>query len=156
MITSFIDGRVRIRHAGLKSSEKMHEIVDLLVNYDGVRSVRPNQRTGSVLIHYDCAKISKEMLSMAASMLEAQLTEPESEIELEKKPLVRLFRSQCNTEMVLLTLTLVTCVISGLNSSGRVHLWVGGIFTSLALVHLYRRKDSFCRRAKLQSVTENS
>ncbi len=74
MIASFIDGRVRIRSEALRDPAAMDMVCSAVAAHDGVISATPNSRTGSLLVLYDPAKISRETLADAATLLEAQLS----------------------------------------------------------------------------------
>ena len=72
MITSFIDGRVRIRRNELKDPNAMTLVMDIVKAQDGIIDLIPNRRTGSLLILYDPDKIPRERLIQAAETLEKQ------------------------------------------------------------------------------------
>ncbi len=72
MIASFIDGRVRLRDPALKNTRTLAMVEALVKARPGVLSTTANQRTGSLLVEYDPASISREDLSQAAAMLQAR------------------------------------------------------------------------------------
>ncbi|MDR1685237.1 MAG: hypothetical protein LBR82_02145 [Desulfovibrio sp.] len=72
MIASFIDGRVRIRAEALKQAEIMSMAKSLAQSRQGVLKVEGNVGTGSLLVHYDPAVITRETLLETAKILEAQ------------------------------------------------------------------------------------
>lgn len=153
MITSFIDGRVRIRAKALKDEKNMAMVLTMINAQDGVLEVTPNARTGSVLVLYDPEKISRETLLEAASLLEKQFP-PE-----EKKPLKGLpdFLSAltCRREFgsggkrlsplsplgesALMTALYLATAVTGF-SSKRAHIALGTAFAGLAALHLYDRR----------------
>ncbi len=66
-ISSFIDGRVRLRHAALKQPGLMQAACTFLEGVEGVTAVQGNPVTGSLLIFYDAEKLSRdELLEIAA------------------------------------------------------------------------------------------
>ncbi|MDR3175758.1 MAG: hypothetical protein LBU06_04420 [Desulfovibrio sp.] len=75
MITSFIDGRVRIRAKALKHAETMAMAKKFAQTRQGVLKVEGNVGTGSLLVHYDPAVITRETLIRTAELLEAQFAD---------------------------------------------------------------------------------
>ena len=61
-ITSFVDGRVRLRHPSLKRAEDAEQVRGFLASLPGMLHVTVNSRTGSLLLEYDPAQISREDL----------------------------------------------------------------------------------------------
>lgn len=61
-ITSFVDGRVRLRHPSLKRAEDAEQVRGFLVSLPGMLRVTVNSRTGSLLLEYDPDQISREDL----------------------------------------------------------------------------------------------
>ena len=52
-ITSFVDGRVRLRHPSLKRAEDAELVRGFLASLPGILRVTVNSRTGSLLLEYD-------------------------------------------------------------------------------------------------------
>ena len=61
-ITSFIDGRVRLRHFALKDASVAETVCAVVGGVEGVESVQANPVTGSLLIFYDTEKLSRQQL----------------------------------------------------------------------------------------------
>ena len=61
-ITSFVDGRVRLRHPALKDKATAENITTVVGSVDGITTVQSNPLTGSLLIYYDVEKLSREQL----------------------------------------------------------------------------------------------
>ena len=74
-ITSFIDGRVRLRHPALRNAATADMAASMVSGVDGVESVQVNPRTGSLLIFYDAEKLSREKLLELAKQGAALLPE---------------------------------------------------------------------------------
>ncbi len=71
-ISSFYDGRCRIRHSALKNQEMTSNIEGMLSNIDGVLAVTSNPRTGSLLLEYDVDILPTEaLLQMAKPVMES-------------------------------------------------------------------------------------
>ncbi|MDR1776819.1 MAG: hypothetical protein LBR31_03180 [Desulfovibrio sp.] len=70
MIASFIDGRIRLRADSLKSPKNMESLLAFLQGRKGLLDVRPNLRTGSVLVRYDVNAVSREELLGAVNLLQ--------------------------------------------------------------------------------------
>ncbi len=71
MISSFIDGRVRIRCDALRNPEAAAAIEGTLRETPGVLSATANPRTGGLLVEYDPEAVTQEQLLEAAKMLDA-------------------------------------------------------------------------------------
>ncbi len=146
MICSFIDGRVRIRAAALKDPAKMALVESAVKEQPGVHTAVANLRTGSLLVEYDPQVISREMLTMAAQALEAQLGEaPQTEKTGKNRAQCRRGRSNllpAKTEMALLTAAFGLTLAGGIINT-RLHVVAGLLFSLFAANHIY------CRRGRL-------
>ena len=70
MITSFIPGRVRIRHARLKDPETAANIAALISSHPGVDKAVANPVTGGLLIEYDPAELDLETARQALQTID--------------------------------------------------------------------------------------
>ena len=61
-ITSFVDGRVRLRHPALKDKETADLVCTVVGGVEGITAVQANPLTGSLLIYYDAEKLTREQL----------------------------------------------------------------------------------------------
>ena len=61
-VTSFSEGRVRIRHPALRREKTAQAAYERLCSMEGVTSVEYNTLSGSVLILYDSTLLSQENL----------------------------------------------------------------------------------------------
>ena len=61
-ITSFVDGRVRLRHPALKDRDTAELVCTVVGGVEGITSVQANPLTGSLLIYYDAEKLTREQL----------------------------------------------------------------------------------------------
>ena len=61
-VSSFTDGRVRIRHPALRRADTLQTVLGALKAMNGIQSVEGNVASGSLLILYDCATIPRERL----------------------------------------------------------------------------------------------
>ena len=61
-ITSFVDGRVRLRHPALKDKDTADLVCTVVGGVDGITAVQANPVTGSLLIYYDAEKLTREQL----------------------------------------------------------------------------------------------
>ncbi|MDR2161029.1 MAG: hypothetical protein LBO77_02665 [Desulfovibrio sp.] len=75
MISSFFDGRVRIRSRALSDPATLESVTRLLEAQPGVRRIAANARTGSLLVEYDPQILSREKVQMAMETLSAHLGE---------------------------------------------------------------------------------
>ena len=61
-ITSFVDGRVRLRHPALKDAATAELVCSVVGAVEGISAVQSNPRTGSLLIYYAAEKLTREQL----------------------------------------------------------------------------------------------
>ena len=61
-VTSFVDGRVRLRHPALKDAATADLVCSVVGAVEGITSVQANPVTGSLLIYYDAEKLTREQL----------------------------------------------------------------------------------------------
>jgi hypothetical protein len=61
-ITSFVDGRVRLRHPALKDKDTADLVCTVVGGVEGITAVQANPLTGSLLIYYDAEKLTREQL----------------------------------------------------------------------------------------------
>jgi hypothetical protein len=61
-ITSFVDGRVRLRHPALKDKATAELVCTVVGGVEGITAVQANPLTGSLLIYYDAEKLTREQL----------------------------------------------------------------------------------------------
>lgn len=134
MITSFIDGRVRLRAPALKDSTQVAEIQSMLGGYEGIARIESNLRTGSLLIEYDPGVISRDMLTFAASALETQLASTTPEAVSGDK--------QYHGEAFLLIAALAVCLVGAATGAKSWHVLSGGVFTLLTVNHVFMRRQT--------------
>lgn len=147
MITSFIEGRIRIKDAALKNPATMQTVLTLIQAEEGISSAVPNPKTGSILVRYDPEKISKEMLLEAAAMMEQHLPKTDK-AKGQKASLLRKGSENCR-QLISLTPTGESLLLGGLclltAVSGffgkRTHMTIGLAFIALCSLHLYKRKN---------------
>jgi hypothetical protein len=134
MIASFIDGRIRIRAEVLKRPEAMAMARSLIEGSAGVLKVESNARTGSILVRYDPAVITPEMLTGAAALMQAQFgAAPRAQKTGRPGRL-----PGPNAEMFLLTLS-YGGMLAGTVLGKRVHIAFGVLFSLLTGIHVYAR-----------------
>lgn len=72
-ITSFVDGRVRLRHPALVNNKDIEKLREAALAVPGMRNVTVNNQTGSVLLEYDPAVLSREELLARGEKLAAYI-----------------------------------------------------------------------------------
>ncbi|MBP3730100.1 MAG: cation transporter [Mailhella sp.] len=140
-ITSFIDGRVRLRHPALKNRELMQSVKSLVEGMDGVTAVQCNDVTGSLLIFYDPGKLSREeLLSLAeqgAAFLEQSIAP-----QCTAKPLCQtlgtlVFGRSAGRLVNRVLLASLLCSLGGAAAGvSAMHKIAGGIFALACLQHV--------------------
>jgi hypothetical protein len=134
MIASFYDGRIRIRAEALKNPATLDMVRGLITEHRGVLEATVNPRTGSLLVCYDPQEISRESLLTAAEMLEQQIASHTPK----NKDAGR--RTPRRAETAVLA-SLYALTVAGGFVNTRVHVAAGALFTLLAALHLYNRKQ---------------
>ncbi len=137
MITSFLEGRIRLRCEALKDPNTLGDLAGLLNGQDGVLSVESNLRTGSLLVLYDPSKIRQQDIEDLLPLLEDKLgpMNPPAKKK-RKKPCIE-------NPMRMENFMLASAVVSGLSlvaGNTALHKITGGAFFVLAARHIYRRR----------------
>ncbi|MDR1241176.1 MAG: hypothetical protein LBM00_00085 [Deltaproteobacteria bacterium] len=131
MIASFIEGRIRLRDAALKNPDNMSMLRGLVAARPGIISVTANSVTGSLLVCYDPAVLSREDLASAAALLETRFPSAK------RKEKIRFFKNDISR----LTLAFIAVLAAGLVNK-RVHVAAGAVFTLLATAHACKERRS--------------
>ena len=132
-ITSFVDGRVRLRHPSLKRAEDAELVRGFLASLPGILRVTVNSRTGSLLLEYDPDQISREDL-LAGQW--ADFASAQDEAEAPRKRRFDRARAIRFTNRGMLA-TLGASLAFGLAGRERGHVVAGGLFLLFNLAHLY-------------------
>ena len=135
-ITSFIDGRVRVRHPALRVEENAAPLRELLGSLPGMRQVAINSRTGSLLLEYDPARLSREDLLALAGQWETFVAAEAPAHR--KKNVLGLTRAQAirYTHRGML-LSLAASIGFAALGRERGHIVAGGLFLLLNALHLH-------------------
>lgn len=153
MITSFVDGRVRLRHPALKETANADILLDKLRGHSAVKNIDYAALTGSVLVEYAPELLEVEELYDLICEFEECFTDGKKEhssgagfsfssfipvkgSETLSAALRLLPRKQ---EVKLLNTTLALCLL-GLVGPMALHRWAGGAFALLAAAHVARRR----------------
>lgn len=133
MITSFIPGRIRFRHQGLKNNAVMAAFTAKMHDLPGFENLTSNLLTGSVTVHYTPASNTK---TAQALWLRDVLPQFASRLPVRNRAAGR---SACRTRGYyrLMTLTLLLCFASP--SFGFISLHRYSAFALAALLgrHMY-------------------
>lgn len=139
IITSFIDGRIRIRHSALKKAVHAANAHDTLMQTPGVQKVEINTKTGSLLLEYDCTQLQRiELMQLAEKLKESLSEDEESPASSRQKPtwlMPAQIRSLTNRGMLLTLGASVGCALAGRMGG---HVALGWAFLVLNALHLYR------------------
>ena len=135
-ITSFVDGRVRLRHPSLKRAEDAEQVRVFLASLPGILRVAVNSRTGSLLLEYDPARISREdLLSLAGQWADFASAQDEGARPPRKRRFDRAKAIRFTNRGMLATLA--ASLAFGLAGRERGHVAAGGLFLLFNLAHLY-------------------
>ena len=152
-VTSFIDGRVRLRHPALRRHQVVAEIQPRILDIAGIRSAEFNERAGSLLLCYDSEILSRDDLIRQAlpwasyldGCLEGQpVLPPAGSPSGECKAAFPVHGKVCWRKMVNRGMLASLAVTAGSLVLGgkRVHVAAGAVFLVLAGMHAWRYRRS--------------
>ena len=140
MITSFIDGRVRIKDEAFRLPSLASMVRSILISTEGVKEVAVNQRVGSLLIIYDSSKINIRALIHS---LRGYITMSE-DIETKKMAKVSRVFKQINVRRIANTgmlASLVMTLFAAAIDFTKVHVAAGLLFLGFWSIHLFRYRE---------------
>lgn len=138
MITSFIDGRVRVRHSALKKPATAARAHEMLMKTPGVFKAEINTQTGSLLLEYDPKRLSRADLMQLAEDMKAGIAEDDEEPAL---PVARRLLTPPQVRHLINRGMIATLGLSvGFGLAGRMglHVALGWGFLALNALHLHR------------------
>ncbi len=145
MISSFIDGRVRLRTPALTDPAIMEQVVSIARAQEGVHTVTPNTRTGSLLVEYDPTKVTREVLDLALQSLReflAPLEKPRTGKKLFPRISFACGRRGVGGKAELRLLGLSGGIsLAGSLFSPRLHILSGLLFTALMARHVFSYRN---------------
>lgn len=66
LVASSVPGRLRLRDAALRDPQRLELLHGTLARWPGVLALEANAKTGSLLIHYDAMKLTRERCEVRA------------------------------------------------------------------------------------------
>ncbi len=163
-VTSFIEGRVRLRHPIFKNMEVVTQVQELLQNMPGVESLTHNPRTGSLLLEYDPELLDQETLLAMLQQGEEWLAlntdytiEPTQEsLTALKEKVCALMPTSCALPYLdsltkgekrrlfnrTMALSYGVSMVSLLVNTKRTHVIAGSLFFALSLWHIKRMRKA--------------
>jgi len=140
-VSSFTDGRIRIRHPALSRADIITAIKDKLAATPGVYSAEINPRTCSLLLLYDPHALPREELMRQGT---AWVREMEPRVSTVKERCLGEFKQALPGGRKLLNRGMLAAlgltVLSGGTGSKALHLAAGSLLTILASVHTFRHR----------------
>ena len=160
-ITSFVDGRVRLRHPALKDRDTAELVCSVVGAGEGITAVQANPLTGSLLIYYDAEKLTREQLLELAEQGAAFIPglneeAPAETAEGEAAPrrackicapvdeVLQLLTGRGTTKFVnrAMLVSLIASLAALPLGNRAVHTAAGGVFVSGVLQHLLAHRKS--------------
>jgi len=145
-VTSFVDGRIRLRHPMLKDPALMEIAGNYLENAGGVTAVQRNPASGSLLIFYEPEKLGREdllaFLRQAAEFL--GVTDEEAfksgNASCGKTILKRIGTGKAAGRVMLASLLLS---LGGIAAGAKsLHTAAGGVFALACLCHAFSHRKA--------------
>lgn len=134
-ITSFVDGRVRLRYPALRDNAIAALVSETVSGIEGIDSVQANSVTGSLLIFYNPKKLSREQLLELAEQGADFLPQTKAcSCPSRKKPVLN------RTVNRLLLASLAASLIGIAAGRPNLHSTAGGLFAALCLGHIISHK----------------
>jgi hypothetical protein len=147
MITSFIDGRVRIRDSGLQKGPVADTLATTLSAVAGIGEVRANRRVGSLLIIYDPSLITIDrIMEILAPVLEEKAPARKAALAgsvpaAAPRRVARPAIGKRKTVKIGMLVSLAASLVSAALDLKKLHIALGVVF--LALLgggHLYEKR----------------
>lgn len=136
MITSMVDGRIRIRNSRLKENAFASALMSHLSAVNGVKEVLINRRVGSALIVYDPSITTESIISLIGRFLD--ITQ-KRETQQDKKNSVNI-RKTINIGLLFSLLASLTALVFG---SRLWHLSFGLVFLGFVVTHIFKTWKTF-------------
>ncbi len=145
LVTSFVNGRVRLRHPIFKDSQAAHKVTEALQTVNGIAKLEHNARTGSILIQYDEEILEQDnlisLLKQGVDGLDFELNnqpipKPTCCIPASFKKLTTREKRKIYNRTMAVSLGISALAIGVGNE--RIHAIAGCVFLGLSLGHIKR------------------
>lgn len=136
-IASSLPGRIRVRDPQLRLADRLERLRSTLAASEGVISAEANPVVGSLLLHYDAAKVAPEIMEVLVdAAVDAELATPRHAYPPSTR--VRINRVAKHGMLGSLALSLVLAAAG----QKRWHVISGGLFVAFLGLHLavHRRR----------------
>ncbi len=150
-ITSFVEGRVRLRHPIFKDEQIFNQVQEFLQNIPGVESIKHSANAGSILLEYDADALDKntllELLKQGEQMLDFSAFEaakPCTPVNCCIRDYVSNMSTRDKRKVFNRTMAAslgVTAIAIGLGNK-RIHVLAGSLFLALSAWHIKRMHKS--------------
>lgn len=151
LIASSLTGRIRLRAAALREPARLERLRAMAMQWRGVREVCVNPKAGSLLIHYDPARLDRARFDARAEALVAQMlgtdTAPAASSALaEPRPSHGSARIRANrhAKRGMLASLAASLLLAGMGRS-RWHALTGVFFLHTLAVHLWVHRRHLLR-----------
>ncbi len=151
-VTSFVEGRIRLRHPIFKDEQIVAQVQNIVSSIDGFEAFTSNLKTGSILLQYDEEVITQEtlleLLKQGSQFLDFEGYVPEPKPTKEKACCLPACFSNMSTKdrrrifnRTMATALGVTALAIGVGNK-RIHILAGSVFLGLSVVHIKRMQKA--------------
>lgn len=153
IITSSTEGRIRIRSSSLKSTSSK-QLFEALKDVDGIRSLKFNATTGSLLVSFDpksfsSFKFEQEFNKCVEEISETDISKEKSSTpEAAKKTdfsKIRVYKMMRKVENQTMAFAGSLCLLGVGLKLWKLHSWAGWVFSAAAIAHSVRYKKQLMR-----------
>lgn len=146
MVSSFVDGRVRLRHADLKKPSIVEKITKDFARRKGIDLISANRKVGSLLVHYDRTLTRlDEILPVLRKHLK-ETPAPGKNRPVRKRSRNNSWPQLSMSKRQLINLGLLASLAGSLLAlfvnATTAHIQLGLLFTAVSVLHLFDKKKT--------------
>ena len=137
-VRSLIDGRMRLRHPIFGTDGGLKTVQEVFKDEKKITEIRPGQ--SSVLIFFDPTISGEEICKRIEEALPELTVCPETSHQDPVKDILGISKRQLGLRSLASLLCLTT--MFGFFGSKTMHVWAGGAFLALSILHIWDRRKA--------------